>query len=213
MLFAACPLGCVDEQHGARCDSLDEVDEVWRRSRVRKTAVPAVIMVLMATGPQELPGTLRNSPTERALALLRDHCLHVLTVSGRLQEGLAADRQPEPADATGLDVGTSLQEVDRGEQVALALVPGIGVGIAVALALAASIEDEHAVAVAGEVASVGLGALAPEGDDHGRAVLRRHVRALQGEPVARVELDVLDCSAPRSMSATGGRAACVPTWA
>ena len=111
----------------------------------------------------------------------------------------------------GLDVRPALQELDRGARSLLALVPGVGVGIAVALALAAAIEDEHAVTVPGEVAGVGLGALAPEGDDHGRAVPRRHVRALEGEPVARVQLDVLDAGAPRSMSATGGRAACVPT--
>ncbi|HVD58771.1 MAG TPA: hypothetical protein VNC17_18155 [Thermoleophilaceae bacterium] len=54
--------------------------------------------------------------------------MQVAAVRGSLEERLAADGQADPTDATGLDVGAALEEVDRREQVELALVPGVGVG-------------------------------------------------------------------------------------
>src|SRR4029453_10475322 len=73
--------------------------------------------------------------------------------------------------------------------------PAEAVRLAVARALAAAGEYEHAVAVPGEHARRLLRALAARERDHGRAVLRRHVPALEGQAVAGLERDVLVCRA------------------
>jgi hypothetical protein len=150
---------------------------------------------LTITWLQGLPGTLSSSLPERAVAPSDTTCLHVVAAGGRLQECLPADGQADPADPIRLDVAPAFQEVNGGAQVLLAPVPGIGVRIAIALALAAAVEDEDSVAVARKHAGGFLRPLAAEGDDHRRAVSRGHVRALQHEPVARVELDVLHARA------------------
>jgi hypothetical protein len=64
-----------------------------------------------------LPGALASSLPERRAGALGQDGLQVVAIGGCLQERLAADGQPEPADATGHDVGPALQEVDRREKV------------------------------------------------------------------------------------------------
>ena len=185
-------LGRVDEQHGARGDLVDEVDQVGGGNEFEKTAVPAVIPALKCHRPEFAARDAAQLADRADGGALGDDGLHVLAVGRGLKESLAANGQSEASDAIGLDVGPALQEVDRGEQVALAVVPGVGVGIAVALALSTTVEDEHAVAMAGEHPGGALGALAPERHHHGGAVLRWHVGALERQPVVRVQLDLLD---------------------
>jgi hypothetical protein len=114
----------------------------------------------------------------------------VVVLGGGLEHHLATHREADPADVVRIDVGARLEVVDRGLHVAVA-VPSEDVRLAVALALAAAIEHEHAVALAHEHARGPLRALAAGERDHGRAVLRRDVPALQREPVAGLERDVL----------------------
>ena len=73
-------------------------------------------------------GHAGSSPTERAVAPSETTGLQVLAVGRRLQKGLAADGQPDAADATRLDVRAAREERDRGVEVALALVQPYGFG-------------------------------------------------------------------------------------
>ena len=107
-----------------------------------------------------------------------------------MEHQLAADGQPEAADALRVDVRAALEEGDGGLDVLLAL-PAERVRVALALALAAAVEEEHAVAVAGEHARVRLGSVATGEGDHGGTVLGRDVPAGELEPVARGERDLL----------------------
>jgi hypothetical protein len=109
---------------------------------------------------------------------------------GRLQQHLAADREPDAAYAVGVHVLARPQVLDRGLHVAVAI-PSVGVRVTLALALAAAIEQQHAVAVPGEEARAALRTLAARERDDGRAVARRDVPALELEPVARLEADLL----------------------
>ena len=107
-----------------------------------------------------------------------------------LDHHLAADREADAADPLRVDVGAALQERDGGVDVPLAL-PAEQVRIALALALASAVEEQHAVAVVGEHLRPLLRGRPAGERDHGRAVLRLDVPALEPEPVARRELDVL----------------------
>ena len=107
-----------------------------------------------------------------------------------LEHQLAADGEAEAADPARVDVRPRLQELDRGEDVLVAA-PAEQVAVAFALALAAAVEEQDAVAVAHEHPGVRLRAAAAGEGDHGRAVLRGHVPALELEAVARPERDVL----------------------
>ena len=80
---------------------------------------------------------------------LRHYRLERGRLGGRLDQHLAADRQPDGADALGIDVGAVLEERDGAVDVAIAL-PAEEVRIALALALAAAVEEQHAIAVAHE---------------------------------------------------------------
>ena len=131
------------------------------------------------------------SSVERPRAgALGDHGGELVGLGGGLEHHLAADREADAADAVRLDVGPVLQVRDRGLDVRLAA-PAPGVRLAVAVALAAAVEQQHAVAVAGEHARLPLRAVAARERDHGGAVARRDVPALELEPVAGLELDVL----------------------
>ena len=76
-------------------------------------------------------------------------------------------------------------------RMSLSRTPAEQVAVALALALAAAVEEQDPVAVAGEHARVRLRAAAAGEGDHGGAVLRGHVPALELEAVARPERDVL----------------------
>ena len=69
--------------------------------------------------------------------------------------------------------------------------PAPGVRVAFALAFAAAVEQQDAVAVAGQHPRVLLRPTTAGERDHRGAVARRHVPALELEPVAGRELDVL----------------------
>ena len=123
-----------------------------------KTAI-APTLTAMLDRVQQLARSARRSPSisisstlslkARAPAPSDTTALQVVVLGGRLEHHLAADRQADPADAVGVDVGARLEVVDRRLHVAVAA-PAEGVWLAVALALAAAVEDEHAVAVASE---------------------------------------------------------------
>ena len=107
-----------------------------------------------------------------------------------LQHQLAADGETDAADPSRFDVGPVLEELDRRVDVFLAA-PAEDVAVALAGALTAAVEEQDAVAVAGEHARVLLwAAAAGEGDD-GSAVLRGDVPALEPEAVAGREGHVL----------------------
>ncbi len=95
-----------------------------------------------------------------------------------------------PPIRSGSTSGRSLEVGDRGLDVSFAA-PAPAVRLALAVALAAAVEEQHAVAVAGEHARLGLRAVAAGERDHGRTVLGRHVPALELEPVGGGERDVL----------------------
>ena len=107
-----------------------------------------------------------------------------------MDQHLAADGEADPADPLGIDVGTAAEIRRGGVKISLA-VPAEGVRIALARALAAAVEEQDAVAVADEHARVLLRPGASGERDHGGAVPRRHEPALEPEPVARREGDVL----------------------
>ena len=125
-----------------------------------------------------------------------------------MEHQLAADGQPEAADALGVDVGPALEERDGGLDVLLAL-PAERVRVALALALTAAVEEQHAVAVPGEHARLRLGAVAAGERDHGGAVLGRDVPAGELEPVARGERDLLVVGARGWPRARPARPRCV----
>ncbi len=123
-------------------------------------------------------------------AALADDRLERVRLGRRLDQHLPADREADPADALRVDLGAILEERDGRVQVALAL-PAEDVRVAVALALAAAVEEEDAVAVFREHPRLLPWARAARNGDHGGAVLRRDVPALEPQAVARRELDVL----------------------
>ena len=102
----------------------------------------------------------------------------------------------EPADAAGMDVRPALEEGERSLQVPVAG-PAERVGIAFALALAPAVEEENAVAVAGEHPGMWLRALAAGEGDHGCTVARGDVPAGEVESVAGRERDFLVGGAQR----------------
>ena len=120
-----------------------------------------------------------------------DHGLELLVRGGGLEHHLAADGEADAADPVRIDVGPALEVLDRGVDV-LAAAPAPGVRLTFALALAAAVEQQHPVAVPGEHARLPLRAAAAGEGDHGRAVLRRDVPALELEPVGGRELHVLE---------------------
>ena len=113
-----------------------------------------------------------------------------LVLRRRLQHHLATDREADAADAGRVDVGPVLEEVDGGVDVTLPA-PAPHVGVAVADTLAPAVEQQHAVAVADQHPGVCLRALAAREGDHGGAVPGGHVPALEVQPVAGGERDVL----------------------
>ena len=95
-----------------------------------------------------------------------------------------------PADAAMVYVGSSLEKGDSGVEVSLAT-PAEDVRVTFALTLAAPVEEEHSISVAGKHPGLPLRAFpAREGDDR-RAVPGRDVPALELQPVARRERDIL----------------------
>ena len=70
-----------------------------------------------------------------------------------------------------------------------------------AATLAAAVEQQHAVPVAGEHARLRLRAVPTGEGDHGRAVLGRHIPALELEPVLGREL-TSSCATPRRSGGT-----------
>jgi hypothetical protein len=102
--------------------------------------------------------------------------LEAVRLGRLLKHHLAADRETDAADPVVLDVRPSLEERDRRFEVARPL-PAEEIRISLALALATPVEEQHAVAVAGEEPGGLLRALAPREGDDGRAVSRRHVPA------------------------------------
>ena len=112
--------------------------------------------------------------------------------------------RPMPPMRSGSTSGPVLQVRDGGLDVLVAA-PAPGVGPALAAALAAAVEEQHAVAVAGEHARLALRAVAArEGDDRG-AVARGDVPALELEPVAGRELHVLVSDAEVVLRHDGSR--------
>jgi len=86
------------------------------------------------------------------------------------------DGEADAGDAAGVDVRPTLQKLDRRQDVLVAA-PAEEVAVAVALALAAPVEEQDAVAVAGEEACRLLRTIATGKGDHCCAVSRRDVPA------------------------------------
>ena len=100
-----------------------------------------------------------------------------------------------PPMRSGSTSGPVLEEGDGRVDVALA-VPAESVRVALALALAAAVEEQHAVAVAGEQLRPRLRADARPGNEITAAPLRDGTyQPLEPQAVARRELDVLVRSA------------------
>ena len=76
-------------------------------------------------------------------------------VRGGVNQHLAADRQPDPADPLRIDIRAATEIVDGGVEIAVAD-PAEDVRVAVARTLAAAVEEEDAVAVADEHARLRL---------------------------------------------------------
>jgi hypothetical protein len=114
-----------------------------------------------------------------------------LRLGGALQEHLAPHREPEAANAVGIDIGSALHEGKRRLQIAVAG-PAERVGIAFAFAFTAAVEEENAVAMAGEHPSVRLRALAAGEGNDGGTVPRGDVPAGELEPVAGRERHLAD---------------------
>ena len=154
-----------DEEDRPRCDVVDEVDEAgrWRlagkdrhggglgeqrRERLLQVAQRRVVPVL---GDRADAGALGDDGAQPGV------------LRGGLEQHLAADGEPEAADALRVHVRAAGEEVDRGLQVGVAA-PAVGVEVAVALAFAAPIEQQHAVSVPREQPGVGERAAAPGGE-------------------------------------------------
>ena len=157
------------------------------------TAVAAVMLPQNGTASIPLHGARRLAHGSNPRALGDDR-LERVRLGGGLEHQLAADREPDSADAIGIDVGPLAQERDRRLDVPVA-VPADRVRIALAVALAAPVEQEHAVAVPDEHPGLPLRALAAGESDHGGAVLRWHVPALELQPVVGREGDLLEVGA------------------
>ena len=82
------------------------------------------------------------------------------------------------------------QKGDGGVEVSLAA-PAERVRVTLALTLAAAVEEEHSISVAGKHPGRPLRAFAARKGDDRRAVSRRDVPALELQPVAGLERDVL----------------------
>ena len=197
----------VDEEHRTRRDLRHEAPQVGRRQVVgeegRRGRGHAVSEHLLPR-----PYRVREDVAHRTAArALRHDRLERRRLGGRLDHHLAADGEADAADPLGVDVGAALQEGDGRVDVTLSL-PAERVRVALALALAATVEEQHAVTVAGQHPRLVLRS-GPAGErDHGRAVLRRDVPALQLQAVARGELDVLVGGpefGPRHLRARGMR--------
>ena len=158
-----------------RCDLRHEAPQVAGGRWLVKRAVAAVATPLPSTSCQS-SGVREDVAHGAAACALGDDRLERRRLGRLLDHHLAADREADAADALGVDVGTALQEGDRRVDVTLA-VPPEGVGVALALALAATVEEQHAVAVAGEHPRPSLRSRPTGERDHGRPVLRRDVPA------------------------------------
>ena len=124
---------------------------------------------------------------------------------------LAADRQPEPADATRVDVrppaaGTrSRRFPDQGPAA-----PSVGVRVALALALTARVEEQHAVAAPRQHAvRAPPGPPRPGNPDDRGTVGRRHVPAREPQAVARGEPRRAGTAARDRPAQSESRARCV----
>ena len=181
-----------DEQGRTRRDPVHDVDQARR---------------LRLVGEQGDPGLLRHEGVEAAdhrprrevhellaegarAGALRDDRGQPRVLGGSLEHELAADGEAETPDACRVDVRPALEEVERGLDVPRAT-PAQAVAVAVAVALATTVEEQDPVAVLDEHPGVRLGVRAARERDHGGAVGRRHVPALELQAVARGQDDVL----------------------
>src|SRR5262249_8326766 len=121
-----------------------------------------------AVSEDPLPwGVVDEVVANRAAArAFRDDRLQRRRVGRGFAQHLAADREADAADAPRVDVGAAL-EVGNGSVDVASAMPAEGVRIALALALAATVEEQDAVAVAGQELRAGLRAGAPGERDHG----------------------------------------------
>src|SRR4030095_4116358 len=113
-----------------------------------------------------------------------------IRLPGGLKHQLAAEREAEAADPSGVDVGAAAEIVECRLDVSLA---APAVGITLAFAGPARGEDQGPVAMAHEHARVLLRAAAARGwkHDHGGSVSRGHVPAGELQPVVRREGHIL----------------------
>src|SRR3954454_23975814 len=137
-------------EHGDRC-ALDARDD--RAEHLILDRVVAVALLAVAA----TAGAVRDDRRELGGA------------GGLLEHHLPAAREPDAADAGGLNVAAALEEPDRRGDV-LGAAPAPRVGPALAAALAAAIEEQDAVAVPRPEARALLRAVAAGERDDGGAV-------------------------------------------
>ena len=159
----------------------------------------------LAEGGIVVVHVLRGRPRPGALG---HHRRERVGLGCRLDHHLAADGEADAADAVRVDVRPPLQVRDGGLDVRVAA-PAPGVRLALALAFAAAVEEQHAVAVAGEHPRLLLRAVAAGERDHRRAVARGDVPA--GARGRRGREATSSCGTPSRSGGTTARPTCVVT--